>query len=354
MGFPRALAVVAALVAALAAPVRAPAQLDIARLAAGLAIPYVTRGTGVMTSAVITNAASDSRTLHFDLLNGDSEENWEIQSWQCTLTARESVRIDFVYELVPGPPGGSPWVGNTHVRFECDAIEGVIGPPYAGNDGDVFSDGQQGVLWVTVQNAAGQTLGENILFGDFTIIDPRVGAAASAPAAGFLGLAQNNGDNKYVFTPGDSFGGLPAEYDGFPAALATNFLPPATYPGQLLAFTLDGIPGLAPAVRARVLWFNDDEAVEDSAFDFKCMEFIDYADIAPGLAALDTAGHIEILPVVHPGVLSSPIDDVRRPLVCYNLQDSPGGGSLLRPCAQSTARFANPPGQPPPVLDTQL
>jgi hypothetical protein len=303
-------------------------------LSAGLAIPFKTDLESLRTSAVITNGASDERTLHFDLLNGDPEENWEVQSWQCTLTARETVQL----LIVNDGQGGST------INFECDAEEGTMGAPFAGNDGVINSDAEQGVLWVTVQNAAGQTIGDNILFGDFTLEDTATGAAASAVAAGFGGTPlPNDGDKRYAFFPGAPFGPNPEfpEYAPFPAVVATNYLPPASYPGRLLVFTLDGVPGVPPQVRARVLWYNDDEDFEDDAFDFKCMDFLDYGAIAPGLAALTTAGHMEITPVLHPGEFPGTFDDTKSPLLCYNIQDAPGGGSTMRPCAQSTSFYLN-------------
>jgi len=306
--------------------------LNINALAAGVAIPFVTSvatpTSALATTAVITNGSAASRTLHFDLINGDPNEFWEIQSWICTLTARETMEIVFTNDSS----------GGSNVRFECDDVEGQSGPPFAGNDGNVASEAERGVLWVTVENALGQTVGENILFADFTILDVVAGDAASAEAAGFQGGPVNNGDKKYDFNA--------VEYSRFPAALATNFQAPATWDGRLLLFTLDGIPGLPPAVRARLLWYNDDEDFEDDAIDFKCMAFLRYSDIAPGLGALTTAGHMSIIPV------TEPLSAIKRPLLCYNIQEAPLGGSTLRSCAQSTAAFIRP--LPEPSLDTQL
>jgi hypothetical protein len=317
----------------------ASAQLNIAELAAGVAIPFKTDSTSLSTEAVLTNGGSADRTVHFDLINGDPAEAWEVQSWVCTLTARETVQITFTNDAA----------GGSTVTFECDAIEGLVGPPFAGNDGTINSDAEQGVLWATIQNTVGQTIRENILFGDWTLIDTASGEAASAPAAGFQGFTGGNTDKVYVFDGA-------TEYSTFPAVLASNYLPPATYPGQLLVFTLDGVTGVAPQVRARILWYNDDEDFEDDSIDFKCFDVLDYNTIAPGLAALDSAGHMEIIPVTHPGTFPATFDDTRAPLLCYNLQDAPGGGSTLRPCNQSTSAFVKDLTDPNvfPQLDTQL
>jgi hypothetical protein len=318
----------------------ASAQLNIAELAAGVAIPFKTDNQGLSTEAVLTNGGAGDRTLHFDLLNGDPGEDCEVQSWVCTLTARETVSISFTNDAA----------GGSSVDFECDAIEGVDVAPFAGNDGNINSDAEQGVLWVSIENTVGQTIYENILFADWTLVDTTSGEAASAPAAGFQGAtAGGNTDKVYVFDG-------TTEYSTFPAVLATNYNPPATWPGELLTFTLDTTAGVAPQVRARILWYNDDEDYEDDSIDFECFDVIDYNSIAPGLAALDSAGHMEIIPVTHPGSFPGTFDDTRAPLLCYNLQDAPQGGSTLRPCNQSTAAFVKDPANANvfPTLDTQL
>ena len=317
----------------------ASAQLNIAELAAGVAIPFKTDSAGLRTQAVLTNGGSGDRTVHFDLLNGDDGENCEVQSWVCTLTARETVKISFTNDSA----------GGSTIQFECDAEEGTVGPPFAGNDGNINSDAEQGVVWATIENTVGQTIYEDILFGDWTLVDTPSGVAASAPAAGFQGGVGGDTNKVYVFDG-------TTEYSTFPAVLATNYHPPATWPGNLLVFTLDTVAGVAPQVRARVLWYNDDEDFEDDSIDFECFDTIDYNAIAPGLGALASAGHMEIIPVTHPGTFPGTFDDTRAPLLCYNLQDAAGGGSTLRPCNQSSAEFVKDLNDATvfPQLDTQL
>jgi hypothetical protein len=304
-------------------------QLNINELAAGVAIPFWT-GTDVMTKAVLTNGAGGDRRLHFDVINGDPGESWDVESFNCDLTARETVEFKFTYD----------GVGGSTIEFECDAIEGVD-PEFggdAGSDGEINSDAYRGVLWVSVQDSQSETVSENVLFADFTIIDMAAGEAASAPAVGIQGGANNDGDRNYEFDG--------TEYHKFAAASATNYHPPVQHPGTLVIFTLDGVTGAAPGVRVRVLWYDDDEHVEDDAFFFQCFEKIDYQTIAPGLAALDTAGHMELIPVANAAT-----QEPARPFVCYNMQDAPAGGTTLRPCATSTSDFER---TPPPSLDTQL
>jgi hypothetical protein len=326
---------------------------------AGVAIPFLTDITGVSTKILLTNLSGGDRVLYFDLLNGDPGEAWDSQSWQCTLTSGETVEILVKNDVFPHTGTSesftttsllepvAPSGNGSYVLFECDAREGVD-PRFggdAGNDGEILTEAERGVLWVTVQDGHGDTTAENVLTADFSIFDPIAGTAASAPAAHFPSFAGiNNGDRAYSFFPAQ-----PPEYAPFPSASATNYLPPASYPGALLAFTLDGVTGAAPPVRARVLWYDDDEHVEDDAFTFECMDVIPYEDIAGGLAALDTAGHMEMVAVEVPG-------DRKRPFLCYNLQDAPAGGTTMRACARSSSFFV-PSGAAPyatPVLDTQL
>jgi hypothetical protein len=312
----------------------AASKFGLQELGSGVAIPFLT-GPDLMTKAVLTNVAAADRVLHFDVINGDPGENWDVESFQCTLTAGETVEISFV--------GGDTWVGgstnagtdfggDSWIRFECDRVEGVnqeFGGD-AGSDGTIASNASRGVLWVTVQNDHGHTLANNVLFADFSIFNLASGMAASSNAASVQGVS-NDGDRKYEFNG--------SEYLKFAAASATNFRAPLGTESFLLIFTLDGVTGAPPTVRVRVLWYDDDEHVEDDAFEFKCFDLVHYEDIAPGLASLETAGHIELLPV--PSAL-----EPARPFVCYNYQDG-----TLRPCATSTSYFDRIPS---PSLDTQL
>jgi hypothetical protein len=329
-------AVIAAALLGLAQGAGAEA-LNVSQLGAGVAIPFVT-SPDIATKAVLTNAAGGDRRLHFDVINGDPNENWDVESFECTLTARETVEIVFsdgaLFDDSSTQTPMEPISGGSWILFECDAVEGVktqIGGD-AGSDGRIASDASQGVLWVTVQDANGNTVSDDALFADFTIFNALNTSAASAPATAVQGGAFNDGDRKYTF---DGF-----EYAKFPAANATNFHPPALLNDNfLLVFTLDGVTGAAPTVRVRVLWYDDDEHVEDDAFEFKCFEFVRYDQISPGLAALDTAGHMELIPV------ASALEPA-RPFVCYNHQDG-----KLKPCATSTSLFDRFPA---PMLDTQL
>lgn len=303
-------------------------QLNINELGALQAIPFLTSST-VSTKAVLTNGAGGDRALHFDVINGDPSENWDVESFECELTARETVEITFTNNNA----------GGSTITFECDAVEGVaenIGGD-AGNPGTVLSDAEQGVLVVTVTDGAGATTSENVMFSDFTVYDSGSSEAASAPATSIQGGAMNNGDKKY------DFDGM--EYLQFAAASATNYHPPATNGGQLLIYTLDGTTGSGPFVRVRVLWYDDDEHVQDDAFTFQCFDLVSYSTISPGLAALATAGHMELIPVADTATQSP-----ARPFVCYNMQEGPSGaGDTLRPCNTATSLFAGTAS-----LDTQL
>jgi hypothetical protein len=291
------------------------------------------------TEAVITNTAAGPRRLHFDLIN----DVCDTQSWHCTLTARETMQVS---------------ITNGNVQFECDAVEGSPDPPFAGNDGDIDATTLgQGVLWVTVEDALGTTVSENVLFADWTVVDTGAGVAYSAPAAGFQGIT-NDGDKDYQFDG--------VEYANFPDSLATNYLPPADYPGELLVFTLDLTAGFPAPVRANVLWYDDDEQYEDDSFAFECADIIPYGQIAPGLAALGTAGHMEMSPTVTQ--YFPPHGDFARrvPFLCYNIQETVVGeigvppdvielrGATVRACAQSVARFVPLDGHTGPHLDASF
>jgi hypothetical protein len=318
----------------------ASAQLNINATGAGVAIPFVTTagalgGPSASTIAVLTNGAAGSRIIHFDVINGDPDESWDAKSWQCTLTARETVALEFVND----------GQGGTDITFECDAEEGNDGPPFAGNPGFVSSDAERGVLWVTIQNTFEQTVIENILFADFTFLDTAAGVASSASAASFQGLGLNDGDHNFVFL---------TEYSPFPGQLGVNFLPPKSYPGRLLVFTLDGTTGHPPHVKVGVDWYDDDEFKQDDGFTFDCFGLVDYADVASGLDQLTSPGHMELRPelsvaTLAPGGTPHDPDNSRvTPFLCYNLQDAPGGGTTLRPCAQGGVFLSFDIGGPVP------
>jgi hypothetical protein len=308
--------------------------LNLNELAAAEAIPFVTQAESLIapmedeirTTAVITNGASFDRIVHFHLINGDPFESWDDKSWQCELTARETVAV-----LIENDGAG----GST-ITFECDAEEGNDNAPFAGNPGSVSSDAERGILWVTVRNTLGQSTRENVLFADFTIENASAGEAASAAAAAFQSTNSTPPSN-FVFDGND--------LSTFPDSLAVNYLPPNEYPGSLLVYTLDGTTGHAPHVKVNVDWYDNDEFKQNDEFTFDCFDVINYGDVASGLDTLESEGHMELaagvtVPTLNAAGTPHDTDGRRRtPFLCYNMQDAPGGGTTLRPCAQSTASF---------------
>jgi hypothetical protein len=77
--------------------------------------------------------------------------------------------------------------------------------------------------------------------------------------------------------------------------------------------------------------------------------------VASGLDDLASEGHMELrstvtVPTLDAGGTPHDTDGRRRtPFLCYNLQETPDGGTTLRPCAQSTASFT-PDGTDVPNL----
>ena len=192
-----------------------------------------------------------------------------------------------------------------------------------------------------MQNDAGDVVADNVLFANFTIIDN--GNAYGSTAAGFQGIV-NDGNHDYVMDG--------AEYAQYPALLATNYLPPDDYSGELLVFTLDGTSGFPPFVRIGLEWYDDDEVSQSDFFDFECFDIVEYDDVAPGLGVLETSGHMEMEP--REAFATPPhADDFSRttPFLCYNIQ-SGDGGSFMWPCAQSTAVFTPDAGDDQPNFTT--
>ena len=125
---------------------------------------------------------------------------------------------------------------------------------------EIFTEAGRGVLWVTVQNDAGDVVADNVLFANFTIIDN--GNAYGSTAAGFQGIV-NDGNHDYVMDG--------AEYAQYPALLATNYLPPDDYSGELLVFTLDGTSGFPPFVRIGLEWYERRRRSQSDFFRFRVL-----------------------------------------------------------------------------------
>ncbi len=333
----------AALAAAVAGPV--PAQnLDLDEMAAALALPVITGefqgntikisddadvfGTrAAYTLATITNGRNEAVRLKVDVISADTrdvensgsdeaaeptEDNWQSTSFECDLTARETTTFVFT------PTAADRLAGNpseeVNDQFSEVYVECSNGSDTAGNPQALFVGAEIGILFIAAADPeTGETISEDVLFGDAVVVDIQNGHAVSFSAIGFqAGQSSNDGDKVYRFD-GD-------EYAEFPAVLATNFIAPIIVEGddpdletELILFTLDGTTGNIPTPRVKVggFGYNDDEVAFDFTWEFDCMDIVDLSDLNPnflytpgsGLGLGSMSGHLEIVPqpIASPG-----------------------------------------------------
>jgi hypothetical protein len=156
----------------------------------------------------------------------------------------------------------------------------------AGSPVAAFRIMQNGVFFAAVADpVSGDTISEDIIFGDAVVVDFSAGQAYSVESISFqAGTGNNNGDKVYRFDN--------SEYAKFPAVLATNFIAPrlvgvpgsaALINAELILITLDGTTGNVPVPRARLggLAYNDDEEFFDFQWEFDCFDIASLVDIDP-------------------------------------------------------------------------
>ncbi len=281
-------------------------SLDLAEVAAALAMPVITGGYpgnaiegtdgdliaagAALTINTVTNTASSPVVLRVDVISGDprqrgdgasfDEDNWQSTSFDCPITGRETVAFLFIAGGAPGE--------NSLVFADCAGLA-ISRPLETGN----------GILFVGIAEPSGTVVSEDLIFGDSIVIDTQVGAAFSFDAVPFqAGAGANDGDKTYAF---DGF-----EYAEFPSLVSTNFLAPSDdVLAELVLFTLDGTTGQLPPPRARLtgVAYNDDEVPFDFQYEFECFDIVALDEIDPnfvgGFPGLGSfVGHVQLRP--HP------------------------------------------------------
>jgi hypothetical protein len=267
------------------------ASLD--EVGALLVLPVVTdTGAGIfgsggptVTAAVVTNAGPAVR-LHLNVLSGDEGDSWSAQDFDCDVTAHETTL--FVFE-----PSASGYGSRLHV--ECRSPGSASEQTH-----EMGLNAATGVMVVTLEDpATGDTVNTNQLLGDGTIVDFGAGAAWSAGAISFQGVASAPGveDRAYRFDN--------SEYTRFPSALASNYLAPR--PGghidaELILFTLDGTTGQVqvPEAQVSIDFVTDRGGRSSTSHRFDCFDIVSLGSI-DGRFELDAddrlgGGHLVIRP----------------------------------------------------------
>lgn len=351
------------------------------RPGAALALPYLTNGTDRITVATITNVdPAQPVTLHLNFIIGDPGQSWNALNFDCPLIPRETTYL--VFEPEPG--------GNTRVTTECSDL-GVVAPdPTATNNVFVrLVQGQTGVLFVSAECQVGEvgctlafpamrTRTDDVLLGDFSVIDSAQGFAFSADALHIQGVpGAGFGDQAYAFD------GSAGEYARFPSTLIGQYVAPDDdVTADLLLFTLDGRVGTGPGIDARVAGFgyDDDGNPTSASIEFDCFTITDL--VGPDGFGLNLSrtfgghlvGHLELFPIATARAdaqeFSPPLGDgngARVPVVYgYLIQTVASGGDLADGAfggtAAATAAWAQglasgdtalvPFGMDVPALDT--
>lgn len=285
-------------------------NLDLDESGAAMALPVITGGapgyydggSDAVTLVTVTNTGPAVR-LHVNLISGDyygsyygSGNLWQSYNFDCDVTASETVL--FVFE---------PSERGSVLSYECGT------PPLGKTVEHEPFDLRNGIMFITLEDpTTGATLNSDQLFADWVVIDHGDGAAFSAGAIAFQGGVAGGGtpDRKYRFDG--------VEYRQFPSAVATNFIAPDyDLSAYLILFTLDGTSGNPPPAAVSIKFYNDDEVVRSTGWDFDCFTIVELRDIDPRFdadALGSPAGHMVLTP-----------DIVNFPDIAHDSQYDGGG-----------------------------
>jgi len=247
---------------------------NLKEVGAALTLPVLTDYLwDTITLAVVTNVAPESRILHVNVIDG---KTWKAKDFSCFVTASETT----LFKFIPAPD----WTSDVH--FEC-TNPATLEPVEFWDTIDTDA----GFMFVSLEDPeTGQTINENGIFGDATIINFVQGAAYSVGAISFQGGTVNGGGDPDML--GDRnyrFDG--EEYSKFPSVLATNFISPTTggrrgvgVTAELILLTLDGttdnnIDDLGPAANFSITFYDDDERHFSSSWLFCCFDIVDLETI---------------------------------------------------------------------------
>ncbi|MCP3994385.1 MAG: hypothetical protein GY722_04865, partial [bacterium] len=223
--------------------------------------PIIPGGGPYETYATITNASEDAVFAHISLINGDSDD--DEYCYECDFTI--------------------PLSGNDTemLILRNDAVGGTVieGEP-DGNGLNYFQHScpiSFGMLVVTLENAAGDSVTDNVLLGEQVLVNYNFGFAMSIPAISFQGQNGGNGDRKFGFDD--------VEYGKLPRIIATDFIAPNLAPNRIRAdlalFTLNFRRQFPPFVDCSVTGFDADENPFSRSIQFGCWDIFELQDISP-------------------------------------------------------------------------
>ena len=208
------------------------------------------------TFITVTNAGPAAVVAHFTYIDGNEQDLVGTYCEECDFSVPLTGNDTETLVLTSDGAG-------TMIRSEDSGIE--MSCPFA-----------FGMLVVSIENAAGITLSDNVLLGDLVVANYADGSAFSIPAIPFQGLG-NDGDRVYRLDG--------TEYARLPRIVAADFLaPPAGGQGSFAAlnlFTLDFERHHAPLTDCSVTGFDAAENPFSASFQFGCWTVRDLCEISP-------------------------------------------------------------------------
>jgi len=220
----------------------------------------------VETFLTITNASSDSTTVHMSFINGDMSD--EKYCYECDfdvpLTGFDTETLVFTPRF--------PW---TNIK-NLDALH-AKGSNQAARFGTRTCQWNEGMVIAWAEDGIGDPSTANRLFGDEVVVNYSQGYAYSLPAHSIQSEA---GDvSRRSFALGSTFTALPR-------VVATNFLAPtmSNMPGaEVVLFTLDFQRQHPPETDCSVVAFDATENSFSQSLAFGCWTRIRLCDLDPEL-----------------------------------------------------------------------
>lgn len=212
----------------------------------------------VETFVTITNAGPLPVIAHVSYINGDDSADSAGYCYEC----------DF----------NIPLTGNDTETLVINHGQGGIAVSSEDSPLSLSCPFPYGMLIVTLEDQAGNSVTDNVLLGEEVVVDYANGSAFSIPAIPFQGGGGGDGDRTYNFDD--------LEYGKFPRVIAADFLAPRLAPvlpspAVLSLFTLGFDRQFPPLTDCSVTGYDANENPFSSSFQFGCWGVTDLCDITP-------------------------------------------------------------------------
>jgi hypothetical protein len=251
-----------ALALALGVPGALRAGTNLNEVGAVLVYPVVVGVPGQETFLTLTNAGASSVVAHISYINGDATPIGAGGAGYCQ-------ECDFDVLLS----------GNDTETFVIRSTANGIAVEAEDSSLSLSCPFPFGMVVVTLQNGAGETLTDNVLLGEEVVVDYEAGTAYSIAAIPFQGRNGGNGDRHLSFDD--------QEYGKLPRIVAANFIAPdlASQPNPVTAELVLFTPGFErqfpPLTDCSVTGYDADENPFSSSFQFGCWTAVDLCAISP-------------------------------------------------------------------------